>query len=132
LKTTRLVISEYGDDGGYAWAKFRSSKENTHASIIFSWGAGWDHVSVSFHNRVPTWGEMCEAKNMFFYKDEVCFQLHPAESEYVNMHPHCLHIWRPQNVSVPTPPSWMVGAKKNQPLGDVIREGVAASISLQD
>ena len=23
-------------------------------------------------------------------------QLHPAEQEYINQHPYCLHLWRPQ------------------------------------
>lgn len=64
--------------------------------VIVSDGGGWDHVSVSLANRTPTWEEMCYVKDLFFRSDEVVMQLHPAKSEYVNFHPHCLHLWRPQ------------------------------------
>jgi hypothetical protein len=59
-------------------------------------GGGWDHVSVSLNNRTPTWREMVHVKDLFFADEEVAMQLHPAKAEYVNHHPFCLHIWRPQ------------------------------------
>jgi hypothetical protein len=59
-------------------------------------GAGWDHVSVSLPDRPPTWEEMVAMKRLFFKDDEVVMQLHPAEKDYVNCHPNCLHLWRPQ------------------------------------
>lgn len=31
-------------------------------------------------------------------------QLHPAKSEYVNIHPYCLHLWRPLEREIPMPP----------------------------
>ena len=126
LEVTRLAIMEYSKDGGYAWANLLSSKKAIQAAIIFSWSGGWDHVSVSFRDRTPTWDEMNEVKRMFFREDEVCYQLHPAEAEYVNSHPHCLHIWRPQTETIPMPPSWMIGPRKGQSLADAIKEGEAA------
>jgi hypothetical protein len=65
--------------------------------IIFSDGMGWDHVSVSLATRCPTWEEMCWVKDVFFDDHEVVMQLHPAKSNYVNQHPFCLHLWRPQS-----------------------------------
>lgn len=65
--------------------------------VIASDGGGWDHVSVSFPNRTPTWKEMCAVKDLFFDDEEVVMQLHPAKSQYVNFHPFTLHLWRPQN-----------------------------------
>lgn len=56
---------------------------------------GWEHVSVSLPGRDPFWAEMCFIKDLFFEPEETVYQLHPKESEYVNVHPHCLHIWRP-------------------------------------
>lgn len=44
-------------------------------------------------------------------EDKVCMQLHPRKEDYVNNHPHCLHIWKPINKKIPTPPSIMVGLK---------------------
>ena len=53
---------------------------------------GWEHVSVSADGRCPTWDEMCWVKDLFWTEDECTMQLHPPKSDYVNCHPHCLHI----------------------------------------
>lgn len=55
----------------------------------------WEHVSVSLLHRNPSWNEMCFIKDLFFEPEEMCLQSHPKKSEYVNMHAHCLHIWKP-------------------------------------
>jgi hypothetical protein len=102
----RLVIQELGEDGGWAIAYLRGSK--TPVRIIFSWGGGWDHVSVSYPERCCDWEEMCEVKDMFFRDDECAVQYHPPKSDYVNLHPYVLHLWRPQNERIPMPPKFMV------------------------
>lgn len=76
--------------------------------VIASGDLGWDHVSVSLANRTPTWAEMEFVKRKFFRPEAVCFQLHVAEASHISLHPHCLHIWRPWDLPVPLPPSWMV------------------------
>lgn len=78
--------------------------------VIFSDGDGWEHVSVSTPNRTPNWTEMCFVKNIFWDTEDVVLQFHPAQSQYVNQHPHCLHLWRPSGVNVPTPRMDLVGA----------------------
>jgi hypothetical protein len=35
-------------------------------------------------------------------------QYHPAKSNYVNVAPHVLHLWRPLNQEVPLPPIYLV------------------------
>ena len=70
---------------------------------------GWEHVSVSLSNRTPTWAEMCFVKDLFWDEQEVVMQLHPARSDYVNNHQHCLHLWRPINEKLPIPPGRFVG-----------------------
>lgn len=69
-------------------------------------GGGWEHVSVVplSGNNVPTWKEMCVIKDMFFEEDEAVMQLHPKKSDYVNIHPNCLHLWKPTGVELPLPP----------------------------
>lgn len=70
----------------------------------------WDHVSVSVHGRtdsVPAWDEMCKVKNLFWPADQGVIQFHPPESEYKNLHPGCLHLWRHKD-GHPTPPLVMV------------------------
>lgn len=71
----------------------------------------WEHVSVSLKNRCPRWQEMCFVKDLFWDDDEAVMQLHPSKSEYVNNHPFCLHLWRPQDGNIPLPPSIAVGFK---------------------
>jgi hypothetical protein len=78
-------------------------------TIVFSDGLGWDHVSISTPGRCPNWEEMCFAKDLFWGPDDVVMQLHPAKSNHINNHPHCLHLWRPHGVAIPQPPAEMVG-----------------------
>lgn len=40
-------------------------------------------------------------------------QLHPKKEEYVNNMPYCLHIWKPIDKEIPTPPSVLVGLRTN-------------------
>ena len=52
---------------------------------------------------------MCAIKDMFFDHEETVMQLHPPVSEYVNIHPYCLHLWRPNNGRIiPRPPKEFV------------------------
>lgn len=53
-----------------------------------------EHVSVSLPDRIPSWDEMCFIKNMFFDEEEVCIQIHPRKSQYINLHSNCLHLWK--------------------------------------
>lgn len=72
----------------------------------------WEHVSVSLvdhPDKCPTWPEMCYAKSLFWGPEEVVIQFHPRESEYVNFHAGCLHLWRPIGVDIPCPPGEAVG-----------------------
>jgi len=65
----------------------------------------WEHVSVSHPRRCPTWDEMHKIKQLFWTDEEVVMQLHPPQSCYVNLHPFCLHMWRPVKAEIPLPPS---------------------------
>jgi hypothetical protein len=79
----------------------------------------WEHVSVSLANRTPTWEEMCWVKDLFWSDDEVVVQYHPAKRDYVNCHPHCLHLWRPtrHKDKLPLPPPILVGFNLRETLG---------------
>lgn len=87
----------------------------TKAFVIASDGLGWEHVSVHVvsegKERTPTWAEMCRIKDMFWSEEETVVQYHPAKSEYVNNHKHCLHLWKPVGVEFPVPDSILVGVK---------------------
>lgn len=76
--------------------------------VIASDGQGWEHVSVSHETKIPSWKVMCEIKDMFFNTNEVVMQLHPRKKDYVNNHPNCLHLWKPIEQDIPTPPLGLV------------------------
>lgn len=71
----------------------------------------WEHVSVSCEGRTPNWREMCFVKDLFWGEEECVVQYHPPKSDYVNHHPHCLHLWKPIGIDLPRPPSIAVGPK---------------------
>ena len=84
--------------------------------VIASANEGWDHVSVSLITgdeseqlkRCPRWDEMCFIKDLFFEDEEEVIQFHPKKSEYVNINPYVLHLWRPLGKGIPKPPTFMV------------------------
>jgi len=105
-----------GIDGDSGCGCFKVYVNSRSFFVVASDGGGWDHVSVSPCSRkrqsCPTWEEMCAIKDMFFEPEERVVQYHPPRSEYVNLHPYCLHLWRPNNgVEMPYPPSIFVGPK---------------------
>jgi hypothetical protein len=71
-------------------------------------GEPWEHVSVRVvegkRGRVPTWAEMCQARDLFFEPTECVMQLHPPHANYLNIHPDVLHLWRPTQSAIPRPP----------------------------
>lgn len=102
------------------WYQIPHNKINGYLYfIVVSSGQGWEHVSVSLRQqerkhihpvtRTLTWDEMCFVKDLFWNDDEVVVQYHPAKKNYVNMHPYCLHLWKPTHDEIPVPPSIMVG-----------------------
>ena len=80
-------------------------------------GIKWEHVSVHVYDGkrtlTPRWEEMCEIKDLFWDGEDVVIQFHPRKSEYINNHPNTLHLWRPIDVEVLTPPSITVGIREN-------------------
>ena len=81
-------------------------KHGQEVRVIASDGFGWEHVSVSLQDRTPTWDEMCQVKALFWDESDCVIQYHPAKKDYVNVHNHCLHLWRTEGI--PTPPTFMV------------------------
>lgn len=97
----------YGNNG-----MFFIPFESYQFKVIASDDKGWEHVSISLDNRTPNWREMCFIKDLFWDEEECIVQYHPPKSEYVNNHPYCLHLWRPKDEKLPTPPSILVGFKE--------------------
>jgi len=107
----REVLELWGWEGDETCGAFTiaSPIDKAPMTVIASSDGGWDHVSVSRAGRCPNWPEMEHLKRTFFRDDETAMQLHVPPSDHVNMHPYTLHLWRPQNVEIPRPPSIFVG-----------------------
>lgn len=99
-----------GNNGAF-W--LTSPEPGWHLLALASDGGDWEHVSVSARRgdqvRTPTWKEMAYAKGVFWDDEDVVIQYHPRKSEYVNCHPNVLHLWRPTEAEIPTPPPILVG-----------------------
>ena len=99
------AYGQYGDPDGGAFV-FPSPVDGRDLGVIASVGEGWDHVSVSRKDRAPIWREMECIKRKCFRDDEVAMQLHVPAS--INIHPYCLHLWRPHGQPIPLPPRHLV------------------------
>ena len=118
----RGTDESYGNNGMFFLPA--NPKRSFRICVIASDGDGWEesgfpppaweHVSVSTVIRCPTWEEMCLVKSLFWDESDTVIQLHPPKSEYVNMHPYCLHMWRPVGVELALPPSLCVGYKARE------------------
>lgn len=69
----------------------------------------WEHVSVSTRRRTPNWREMEFARDLCFEPTETVIQFSVPRDVHVNVHEHCLHLWRPLGVTIPLPPKETVG-----------------------
>jgi hypothetical protein len=107
LRSLEKFALMMGEDGGGVRDPVPSDQRDPSASSHRS-GADGNHVSVSLPNRCPNWTEMEHVKRQFFRDDEVAMQLHVPPSDHINLYPNCLHLWRPHNVAIPRPPSFMV------------------------
>jgi hypothetical protein len=106
--TTKEVYDRYGSSGDETCGVFVIPFQSYELRVIASNGGGWDHLSISLTNRTPNWKEMEYIKRLFFKPEEMAIQFHVPESKHINVHPNCLHLWRPQNFEIQLPPAEFV------------------------
>ena len=109
IRTGSLASDDtYGNNGAF---KIPLSNRS-FAYVIASDEQGWEHVSVHILSegkpRTPTWYEMCKIKDMFWDAEDTVVQFHPSKSEYVNIHPHTLHLWKPTGIQIQLPEKILV------------------------
>lgn len=123
--TSHPVLASTEADGNNGAFDIESPEPGWRLSLIASDGNEspdvlayqWEHVSVHAYRhggrqeRIPTWKEMSYVKRLCWDGEDVVMQLHPRESQYVNMHPCVLHLWRPTRATIPEPPSELVGIR---------------------
>ena len=116
IEEARLAHGPYASDPGFTCGAFILMGPSMRELVIIASDgldvgplSGWEHVSVSIKGKFPpNWQEMCWVKNMFWGEEETVLQFHPKKSEYKNVHPNCLHLWRNVGLDHPLPPSILV------------------------
>lgn len=118
LEAFRKRTGPYGSETGRRDGAFFLKIGKTEIICIVSQGCDeipWEHVSARAIDykgeRTPLWSEMCYIKDLFWDEEECVIQYHPPRSDYVNNHPHVLHLWKPIGIEFPRPPSICVGIK---------------------
>lgn len=56
-------------------------------------GKQWVHASISHSTRLPSYEELKYLKRHFIGADRKAIQVFPSDSEHVNIHPKCLHLF---------------------------------------
>lgn len=51
------------------------------------------HVSASHYDVIPSWPELKEVKRVFIGPEREAFHFIPKDSEFVNVHNYCMHLW---------------------------------------
>lgn len=73
---------------GQRWVMIRSVARELDGQL-------WCHVSASRPDRCPTWEEVAEVKRDAIGPSLAALQVMPRESDHVNIHPNCLHLFAP-------------------------------------
>lgn len=76
-----------------AWTKIGDDLMVLCSQSVEADGRMWFHVSMSRPTRLPTWQDVRRVKDAFIGKDQKAVQVFPPQSEYVNIHPHVLHLF---------------------------------------
>lgn len=62
--------------------------------IVGSTPAAGYYLSISCAHRYPTWDEVAHARYALIPDHVTMAMILPPSGEYVNVHPHCLHLWQ--------------------------------------
>lgn len=79
--------------GGGAWKRIGDELMVTMSESLESDGRTWIHVAFSRPTRLPSWSDMKRVKDAFIGKERRAISVLPRASEYVNIHPYCLHLF---------------------------------------
>lgn len=77
--------------------RLRASSGVCNGSVIVTQaehdGTEWLHASIAWMNHTPTYADLAVLKTGVFGPGRFAYQVFPAASEHVNIHPHALHLW---------------------------------------
>lgn len=84
------IVQPWGD--GYALREPGGLRLLIDAEIKAD-GMAWLHVSVSRKNYPPSWDDLKRVKRDFIGPDYAAIMVFPPDEDFVNIHPHCHHLW---------------------------------------
>lgn len=113
LESYRIKRFEFATKEGDKFGAFKIRKTTDRFYFVIAddgQTTGWEHVSISLigKKRCPSWQEMCWIKDFFWDETETVLQFHPKASNYVNIHPYVLHLWKKRGVDHELPPNILV------------------------
>ena len=56
-------------------------------------GKRWIHLSIARLDRIPDYRDLQRARRDFLGEDRYCAMIFPPKDRYVNINPHCLHLF---------------------------------------
>ena len=65
--------------------------------VIIAKEAGRWHLSISGKDFLPSYKEVKAARYKFLPDVPYMAEIFPPESEFVNVHPYCRHLWEIEN-----------------------------------
>ncbi|KKM56455.1 hypothetical protein LCGC14_1551600 [marine sediment metagenome] len=84
-----------GAFGPEGWSYERTDGLQVICSIWFRDDKYWLHVSCARLAKLPSYKDLKEVKRVFVGEDKKAIMVFPPESEHVNIHPNCLHLYAP-------------------------------------
>ena len=96
--TARKKISEpvripYDPPGFFVEEDFSAYKMGGCTVFVGRSEQGW-HASISHPSRYPTWDEIAHARYSLVPGGVTMAMLLPPQSEFVNVHTNCFHLWQ--------------------------------------
>lgn len=62
-------------------------------TVIVTKDDGLWHMSIAHPNRLPAYEELKAARYKYLRDVHYAAQIFPPPSEFVNVHPYCIHLW---------------------------------------
>ena len=82
----------FRSEDGARWERIFTGHTLILSGSVESDGRRWLHMSLAHPSRLPSWDELRSAKE-WSLGDIKAVQVLPPRREYVNIHPHCLHLF---------------------------------------
>lgn len=84
-----------GNQAGSVWEHKLTPIRVMRSKTTLNDESTWIHLSISRHDRLPSWEEISKVKNEFLGAEIEAYQVLAARQDHINVHKNCLHLWAP-------------------------------------